>query len=394
MSLLASRYGFTTAYGDGVYKAEAANGTPGVVRGISYSSNAKCLHWGVNEEQGLGWAEDQDGDLPWPESQGSVLNAFDENGEELLVILDEGSGLPYIINTFDGPSGSDYTKRYKDKVDPNVSGSGTDIAVTIKQGEHIGEDPEFVLNNVEQRVTLRPINASNRGASGYDSSGLPTGFTLDANIYADGSQTASSSIETIPTDSEYVFDHAARGHSLQPEYVSNMAEFRLVRLRSQYRVQEIPLLPSKGNTTEADHQAEFATPTLWLSRGPTLLLDRASGSTISGTVTAIEGPDGISNSAMRFGTALALGNSAIAAGTLLIWTTSGYTISGVSLTAHSNSGAWYLYYCNGAIPASLSLPAGDVFDFRLYSTEITASARGDYYTDVVTFEGKNYLPRY
>lgn len=396
MSLLSNRYGYTGAYGDLPYKGQASDSVPGVVRGISYSTKRKCFHFGFNPSQGLGWAEDNDydvtADIPWPESQAAVAKLYDEYAQPIIVVFDESSGLPYIINTRDGPTNSKMVKRWQDKYDPNDSTSGTHPTWSLTQREHSGEELDYQIENDQQRVHVRPVKADNRSATGYDTTtGLPTGLEIDAQLTADGDVTADTTIDDIPTNREYVFDHDARGHSLQQKLTFNRTAVRVQRIRSQYTIFDEPLIPAKGQLTEGDYQAEFAAPELWLSRGETLLLDRASGATLSGTVGAITGPDGKSNSAMRLGATLSLGNSAQASGTLILWAESGYTISGVTLTAHSHSGSWYLYYVTN-VPANLELPAGDVFDVRIYSGSISSGARGDYYTDVVSHSGRNYLP--
>lgn len=403
MSILSNRYGYTGTYGTGTYKGSTSEGTPGVLRGISFSSNRKCFHFGFDQEQGLGWSEDTDtnsyGDMPWPEAQAAIVHMYDEYAQPLLVIFDEGSGLPYFINTREGPSGSKVTKRWKDKVDPNTSGSGTHITWDVTQGEVTGEEMDFTIENDEQRIHVRPIKASNRSATGYDSdTGLPDGLEITSSFYTDGDVTAETTIEDIPTDSEYVFDYDARAHALQQKLSFNRAALNLQRIESKYKVIDQPLIPGKGNTTEAGYELELAAPSLWLSRGSSLLLDRASGSTLSGSATATTGPDSKSNSAMILASSLALGNSAYATGMMLIWSTnSSLTITGLTLTEVSNNGTWYLYYADdgsGAIPASLTLPAGTYCDVRIYSSTISSSARSDYYTDVISHYGEKYMPRW
>jgi hypothetical protein len=95
-------------------------------------------------------------------------------------------------------------------------------------------------------------------------------------------------------------------------------------------------------------------------------------------------------------TSVTLANSAIAAGTITLWSTTAYAISGISLSTYGSitiSGTtWYLRYLQGVIAASLSLGAGVVFDFRLYNSTISAAALAHYFSDMEINSGRVYLP--
>lgn len=391
---LMNKYGYSGSYGSGPYKGLVAD-APGRIQGLSVADTKKCFHLGLREEQGSGWAEVQDGagDWIWPSSQDAVVNWYDENGLEMLIVWDEADGLPYIINSRDGPTNSNLTKYWKDKVDPNVTDSGTEISGSFKRGEDAGTRRHYINGHLESHLHARPVKASDRSASGHDSeTGLIDDLAFGASLYSNGKIVPGSTIESLPLDSEFVYDREVTGKTLQTEFTFNKSKFRISAIETYYNTQDQALIPSKGNTTEAGYQTEFSLPVSWLSRGSSLLFDRATSLLLTGAASATSGPDGKSNSAMTISTTVEIGNSAISNGTLLLWHESGYTISGVSLTSVTTSGSWELSKATGSLPASIELGAGDVFDFRLYSTVISADAITDYSGDVINNTGKNYLP--
>jgi hypothetical protein len=391
VGIVSERYGQLN-YGSGLYKGYADDDAFNAVPGLASNDYKKCFHLALKDEQGAGWDECNGDDWIWPESQGCVYTVFDRNGLQKLIVEDENTGLPYIINPRIGPNESGLTSCYKDKVDPNVAGSGTEISCTVKLPEHSGEMLHYSIEHGETYLHLRPMVASNRGASGYTTDGMRTGFSLTAKLYEDGKATDSSEIASVNTDREIIHDRGGSADStLQHEFSTNRSEWRFLKTESYYKVSDGPKIPYKGNTTEASHELEFASPTAWIGRGGSNLVNKADGTTLAGAATATTGPDGISASALTITAAVSLGNSAISNGTLLVWHKTGYTISGVSLTQVGTSGTWILSSATGALPASIELGTGDVFDVRLFSSAISSAAITHYYNDVTENSGKVYL---
>jgi len=388
-----NRYGNST-YGEGRYKGVFDSLT--TLRGLAWSDHKKCFHYGFNDSQGFGWDEVRDGDWVWPASQASVFKLVDDNGKTLLVVMDEASGLPYVINTHEGPANSGMTAQYKDKVDPNVSGSGTDIGTECLLPDHYGEKIGYDIWHEQSRLHTRPVRVENRGASGFDANGLLTGQEFSSTLYADGKAVASSTMTNIPLTSEYVHDRKVKGNTLQQKISTNKSNYRVIRTESIYKVSDVNKMPSIGAMGEAAHEAEFATPVVWLSRGDTLLKNRYDGKTLSGAVTAIRGPDGIDGSAMSITSAVGLENAAISSGTVMLWSKTEYVITGITLVTYgtmTESGiTWYLRSFSGAIPAALTLVAGAAFDVRVYNTVISAAAMEHYFDNMKNFAGRAYLP--
>lgn len=382
----------------GLFPTQNATNFP--IQGFAYSSNKKSYHYAVHPEQGHGWSENTGDDWIWPDGFSSVVNVIDDNDFRRLIVWDSRSGLPYVLNTHDGPTNSGLIAAWVDKKDNKRSGAGTEITTLIKLGEYIGAKQHFDIEHTESSLHFRPIDSDNLGASGYTASGQRSNQKVKINLYKDGETTASASSEDVPESRELVFDRHVKGNTLQLEIETDTSEYKLNKIESYLEVYDRAKFPASNSNSstmkESDYQSEFGSPSVWISRGSNLLLNRASGSDLTGAGTATSGPDGKSNSALTISTAVELGNSAQTSGTLILWHKTGYSISGVSLTQVTTSGTWILSYMDGSvgtpIPASISLPVGDVFDVRLYSSALSSDAKTDYSDDVINNSGDNYLP--
>lgn len=332
--------------------------------------------------QGYGFAENTGDDWPIPEQYCQPLTIIDSNNQRRLILMDRSDQKLYWMDTRDGPPGSNMDKIWQDKAD-TAGANGTEIAPSVKLGEVRGEREKYFVEHLVSRLSVRPVNA---GES------LPSGAQVDFNLYKDGEQTTESAgADDIDEDGEIVVDRRVRGHRIQPEIVFNRAEMQLLEYDGDFLVSAETSNPATYKPTAATYQSALMALTKWMSRGSNLLLERVGGSTLAGAGTATTGPDGKSYSALTISTKVELANSIIADGTLLIWHKTGYTIPGVSLTQHSTSGTWILSYANGALPASIELGVGDVFDVRLYSSQIDSDSRGYYFTDVVNDAGRNVM---
>jgi PKD repeat protein len=350
----------------------------------------KCLHYGVAEEHGQGWAERSGDAWIWPESQAAILTIIN-NSYRQEIVFDENSGLPYLIDTRDGPQGSGLIKVFRDKVDPLVPNSGTIIAWEILLGEYTGELEQFYVEILETFLSLRPVKVENINAIGFDVNGLPTALRMDYDLYRDGQIVPYAGASSIPVSRDIVVDRKAKGNSIQIKLCGESTEFKLRKIESSLKVSDF----AHNNTsmTEITYQEVVSNPVMWFSRD-TNMIDRVTGASMfssSGFVGNIEGPDGRDDSAFRIVGALDVRNAAYPAGTLLIWHKSGYTISGVSLTELGQSGDWILSYCYNVL-MSLLFTNGDVFDIRIFDVQVSLAAMNHYFDNVSEHQGDMYLP--
>lgn len=265
----------------------------------------KCYHLGLKAEQGGGWDEVRDGDWAWPTNQASIMTVIDEQGHRRLTVLDRRDQIRYIINTKDGPTGSGLVWRNRDKVDPNVAGSGTDIQGGILRRYDFGEKRNYTMDHIETSVQIEPRKVANRGASGYTDDGLLDGQQFDAYLYRNGEDSYAARAIDIPIDREIVFDRKTPGRPLQFELLMAMSDWRITGFEHHYSVYDIPQYPKK-NSNDVSMQATvnqnaLRTPLFWVSRNHSNpLMNRARARPVTGTAgSTTTGPDGQSGSAVQ-----------------------------------------------------------------------------------------------
>lgn len=151
------------------------NTTPNSAANIIYAN--KCYHLGFNENQGIGWDDVTDGDWIWISNPAQAETVIDSAGYRRLIAMHKETGLWYMLNVYDGPAGSGFIWRNRDRVDPNVDNSGTDIGAIIRFREYMGDMQHYTLNHSETHIHIRPRLADNRSgnlALEYPSEGFET----------------------------------------------------------------------------------------------------------------------------------------------------------------------------------------------------------------------------
>jgi len=348
----------------------------------------KCLHYGVAEEQGQGWSERGGDNWIWPESQAAIFTIINNNYRQEIVV-DENDGLPYWIDTRDGPLNSGLIKCWKDKVDPLIADSGTIILWEILFGEYTGELEQYFVEMLETYMVFRTVNTANINATGYDAYGLPNTLQVNYDLLKDGLLIAFAGSTLVPIKRDIVVDRKEKGNALQIKLSGQSAEFKLRKIESFLKVSDFA--HNATSLTEITYQEILSNPVMWFSRESNMI-DRCTGQSISsGTITNISGPDGRDDSAFQIGTSLQFLNSSYPLGTLMIWHKTGLTIAGISLTEVGQSGTWILSYATN-IPANLIITSGDVFDIRLFSGTVTLAAMQHYFDNVSQHNGDMYLP--
>lgn len=298
MAVLTNTYGSTGPYGSGTYKGSYFDNMPDSIPGIGVSDTRKCFHLGFNDDQGNGWDEVSGDAWVWPESQGAVLNVFDESGQIFLVVWDENDGLPYVLNTSDGPADTNMERVWLDKVDPNIADSGTHIEPEILFPEDTGENSNYEVEHQETTFIVRPIKASHRGADGYDDNGLLSDTVMDLTYYADGKIAAESTLDDIQTVCENMLITRAKGNSLQAGLTANCSAFKITDVINYYKVIDRAQFQNHEGSASVGYETELSALTFWLSRGASLLLDRVSLDMVAGTISGATGPDGKTVSAI------------------------------------------------------------------------------------------------
>ena len=348
----------------------------------------KCLHYGVNEEHGPGWSERGGDNWIWPESQAAILTIIN-NSYRQEIVFNQDDGLPYWIDTRDGPANSGLVKCWRDKVHPLIADSGTVQLWEILFGEYTGELEQYFVEMLETYMVFRTVKNDNIGATGYDASGLPTSLQVNYDLLKDGLLVAYAGSTLIPVKRDIVVDRKEKGNALQIKLSGQNSEFKLRKIESFLKVSDFA--HNTTSLTEITYQETLSNPVMWFSRESNLI-NRCTGQLIyAGSITNITGPDSRDDSAFRISSTLQLSNSAYASGTLMVWHKTGFSISGVSLTEVGQSGSWILSYANN-IPANLLFTSGDVFDIRIFDVAVSLAAMQHYFSNVSEYQGDMYLP--
>lgn len=359
---------------------------------LNVSRTNKCYCYGFNRVQGYGPHERSGSAFPFPEGKVGMVKIVDTNNQPHTLVLDLKTGKFHDITTRDGYSGSGLVKRWKDAVGTDGTG-GTDIAPSVTFGEDRGSAERHFVEHKESHVYLRPFDEDNRGESGYDSNGYPTGLEVDLSIFKNGEQsTAESSVDDIPATGDIHFDEKVEGHRLYLKATANKGDHLIIGREQVYVQKDRAASPANRKMSNDTYQQAFASPVFWLGYFRGNVINRVTGVTISGvSMTAVTGPDSQS-SGMQFTSAQGLGTVTVgASGSLLIWTkgTVALTIGGdsVSLTAHDTSGDWTLRYADtvGKSGALVVTPTGtaSVYDIRAFNTAISSAQRTYYYNDII-----------
>jgi len=295
--------------------------------------------------------------------------------------------------TLDSTDSSDFTAWTSGGTATKV---GTDPAPKVRFPEDRGEHEHFLIHDIETHLYVRPEDETNRDATGYDSDGYVDDLEFTLNIYEDGNQsTTKASMSDVAKAGEIIANKEAYANRIQYEVTVNKPEVVFLARQHYFQVDDVTRDPDTIKPTEATYEENLQSNWVtWLTRNRTTLRNMVDLTTLSGTATKTTGPDGKSNSAMTISSAVSIANDAQASGYLMLWHKTGYTISGVTLTQYTTSGTWILSYASGSIPANLSLAAGDVFDFRLYSSAIDSDTLSFYSDDIVNNNGKIVLPRW
>lgn len=382
-------------YGDGLYKGEGGSSdTPSDI----YSDPEKtCLILGLENEHGGGWSERSGDAWVWPSSTGAIAQLFDAEQQMFEVALDSRDGLFYVLNPIDGVN---IELPYKDKVDLLVSGSGTEIECDVMLGEVTGEMRHYNVYDLESHLQFRPVDPSNFDKTGFDTTGLPTGFVLDVLTRQDGKLETVSQVTDVPVGEDVVQERTVDGRSHQLCLHMSHSSFKLTAVEQYCKVHDRLSSHDNGGlgTSEEQMQRELALPLVWISRGPRLLYNRATGRVFTGSAGTSVGPDLRVNSAFTLSAPLDLGNAAISNGLLMLWykiADGSPSINELSFVVDSDlqlAGSQLAYF-RGSIPSNIVLPSGiALFDVRLYSSAVTVSAVEYYADNVINHSGDVFLP--
>jgi len=226
-----------------------------------------------------------------PEIGIGTIDVFSEDDRKFTIVFDASSGLPYMIASREGPTGSDIVKVYKDKVGVGYD-KGYEIPWSMKPKEHRGKREEDLIRHLESHFHMRPQSEANKGKAGYDSNGFRNAQEITVKAYQNGEVVEDAVTTNIPNKGDITFDKKIEANRVQLELSGTASEIKIVRHNTDYNDKDIRGAPSLRVMQEQQYQNELGAPYFWLCRGDNLLLDRATGNEPTGTVFGFrDGPD-------------------------------------------------------------------------------------------------------
>jgi len=357
----------------------------------------KTLRLAVDPTQGRGWSEYSGDDWVSPSFHG-ILTLVDDNNVRRQVIEDRNDDSFWEFGTWNtivetGPV-------YVDKATVEDS-----EIVTEQWFGEVVTDASNLENQFEHMVShlqVRPQNPYNKGDSEYDSEGYRASQAYSLLVYTEGALAKElSTAGEIPQDGDIVFS----GYHIKGRRMMFVAKSAASEFHGSAISHDLVIKPKQGTTGErtmARNTAELALvgKYYYIGRSTSLLYERVSRTTIPGTATAEDGPDGRTDSGFVITAPLALTNTPFTgAYTFVVWSKALPVVTGlpVALTAHGvPHDGWQMYYAQEAantLPA-LTLSAGSYFEVFIVQSVLSEDTLSALHEDVIYNEGNGLLPTF
>ena len=258
----------------------------------------RCYRIGVRKENALGIAEL--GGERWlhPELGSEAISVFDAARRKFDVMYDEDTGLPFMLMTKDGPTGSGVSKLYVDSY-VNQQDTGVEISWLLRFKEFIGQAEHMLLKFAEFHAFMRPQDEKNKNATGHTKFGYRNAQAVTLNVYKNGNLILDARTHGFPEKGDLTFDEQIAANRIQMELAGTASELRITGAKSYYEQLDQRGAPDQRIMEEGEFQEMLSLPLFWVTRGRSPLKDRVTGNEGVGSgYTMVEGPDGDSESAM------------------------------------------------------------------------------------------------
>lgn len=260
----------------------------------------KCYRLPVNAANGAGVSEYTDGDhigadWVWPPTGTGTLVVQDQRKLQVGLVIDSRTQKVFQINDLDV---------WKDRLG-GYGYAGSRIIAEIHPRSHFAIQGEHVeISHNETHVYLKPKDIDKEGTSGYDEDGYPLGLRIDMTMHKNGKPDLqhTQKIVRVQKDGDLVYPEKLNARTLQQRIKVYEAPWILARVLTDYDAIDKAAPPNLKQMQEADYQERLCgSPLLHVTRGIPPLMNLATATECLGTVAAnIAGPDGKSDSAMRF----------------------------------------------------------------------------------------------
>ncbi len=252
-----------------------------------------CYRRAMTKEQGSGFSKLNGDDWLWPNVEGGVIEVEDSNENKILLVFDQKSAKSYILSTRLLPSIESQAISYVDK----ENDQDTEIASSLRLGEHTAEHEEDKIRIEEQYLFLRPELESNKDAASHDSYGFRDAQRLTVKAYINGSTTGTSLVNTVNPKAELNMPEKVEDRRIQMEFNGLASELIYIKHKINYTI--LNRRQSPANVVQQDaYERNLNYPIFWATRGRFFYYNLYTGNAVdSGTVTTkVTGPDGVSNS--------------------------------------------------------------------------------------------------
>lgn len=358
----------------------------------------RTLRLAIEPSQGVGWCEISGDAWSQPQVNYGIINFIDAQNQYRNIVLDSSDGYFYEEGTYDRAAQVRLPAR-----DKETGSSGTEIAWEWHE-RGIDLSPEMEDAKIEHTVShyyLEPKYPTDKGSSGYDSNGFRDNQQIDLEVFADGNvETLDAETNDIPKDGDIVFS-GYKVEDRQLQFVLKGAAGEITVKGRRHDFVSKPKTGSRSERTMADmtSQATLASPAFWMVRGNSYgpLREQVGQTTLTATGSTITGADGRSDSGYNLTANLTLTNAAQATDyTIVLFCSSAVTVTAGALTQvgatfNTTWGLWYVQGGDGCA-ASQVVTIGDIFDVRIYSSQLTAADMLALYNDVRYNSGRGYLP--
>jgi hypothetical protein len=272
----------------------------------AHTSNQKCLRLSIGESTGMGWSYSPDYLTVSLFHGGDIL--LDAAGYKRLIMqrhhATAANRLPYWLETYDGPAGSNLFRSVRDLAVYGDTATGTAIVSSIRMPDYTGELEDFdsVHQLTNMHVRAREAYDAANPVFTQETSGFATGFSLDVDGYGNGD--LADSYTGCPIAGDIEFHNPPRGSRVSVALTFNAGGWRLVRvsirIRNIDRKKTDGILVTQESIIMDSLDGDFS---LWFSRGDYLDMERAWGRrwvSAGGGFSLAAGPDGMTDSAMQF----------------------------------------------------------------------------------------------
>jgi len=328
-----------------------------------------------------------------PERDVGAMVYHDDDQTARSVVLDRADRLFWELATVRRDTAA--RPSYSDK--RNLAGVGTSIALEHWGKQHtVGPaEKHKKLEDDMSHLYVEPQYPDRRGDDGYDEAGLRDGQTFGMDVYADGELVTpdASATRVLATGDTTFSGSKVQARKLQYVAKASQSEVQFTGIQHSMVAKETMGSRTERSTGEMDAQAELYTYLVyWLTRNETILYERVSGVTLSGTAVRADGPDGRTDSAFTTAAIISLQNEAVTDLYAHVFWGDGLS-DGFTQYGDVYDG-WTLQYRQGAggLPANMSLPAGNYFDIRIYAKTLSMTAIAELYNNTIRQAGRGVLP--